>query len=233
VKQQSLHNAIAWSYDLLSSEEQTLFRRFAVFSGGATLETAEEVTNVESEAKTTTADSPALGLLASLVAKHLLLRLPADTDDPRFGMLETTRTYGWERAVAAGEADRLRERHAAWMVTFAEASRSAIDTADEGIWFDRLETEHDNLRAALAWSAQQGDGERLLRLAAALRSFWFVRGHLSEGRRWLEEALARGDGARFEVWAQAANGAGNLAYHQGDFPSSPTTRERCQRRRSG
>jgi predicted ATPase/DNA-binding CsgD family transcriptional regulator len=215
-RQQTLRDAIAWTHDLLSPDEQRLFRHLAVFAGGFAVDGVEGVIGGKG----------GLDLLVSLVDKHLLIRMPNGKGEPRLGMLETIRHFALEQAERHGDAEAARERHAAWLVDLADASRVAVDTADEGVWFDRLEIEHDNLRAALTWLAQRGNRLLCLRLATALRSFWFVRGHFSEGRGWLERALAMEGEAPFPVWAEAMAGCGTLAYHQGDRPRARDLGER-------
>jgi predicted ATPase/DNA-binding CsgD family transcriptional regulator len=237
-RQQTLRDAIAWTHDLLSPDEQRLFRHLAVFAGGFTVEGVEGVIGGEGgegardgpgshrtpspPERSATPSSPfspsTLDLLVSLVDKHLLVRMSNGKGEPRLGMLETIRHFALEQAERHGDAEAARARHAAWLVDLAEASRAAVDTADEGAWFDRLEIEHDNLRAALTWLAQRGDRLLCLRLATALRSFWFVRGHFSEGRGWMERALAMEGEEPFPIWAEAMAGCGTLAYHQGDRP---------------
>jgi predicted ATPase/DNA-binding CsgD family transcriptional regulator len=208
----TMHDALAWSYDLLPVEDQALFRRLAAFNGGCTIEAAEAVG--------ITADAPRIdGLrgLASLV-DNSLLRLEEGADgEPRFGMLETIREYGLERLEESGEADATRRRHAAWALAFAvRAEPELYGGPHQARWLDRLETEHDNLRAALAWAEHAGDAEAALRLAGALFWFWYVRGHLTEGRRWLERALALGDDAPAAARARALLGCGMLAHYLGD-----------------
>jgi len=221
-RQRTLRDAIAWTYDLLSRDEQALFRTIAVFSGGCTIDAAVAVHGLAgtgSDLPSTSVAAPeisALALLASLVDKHLVVCLPGGDGEPRFGMLETIRQFGLEQVDRRQETAVARVRHAEWMAELADASRAAIDTADEGAWFDLLEIEHDNIRAALNWASEQGQRLLCLRLAATLRSFWFVRGHFSEGRAWLERALAMDGETPFPPWAEAMAGASTLAYHQGD-----------------
>jgi predicted ATPase/class 3 adenylate cyclase len=191
-RQQTMRDAIAWSYELLDEPEQALFRRLCVFVGGCTLEAAEVICADGRE------DPPVLDLMASLVASSLL-RPPvtpaAGNDDappatPRLTMLETIREYGTELLAARSETEETGRRHAAYYLALAEQAGPAITGPDAVAWLARLDAEHDNLRAALRWAREQ-DGAAALRLAAALWPFWERRGHLSEGRRWLAEALDR------------------------------------------
>jgi tetratricopeptide (TPR) repeat protein len=160
--------------------------------------------------------------LASLVDKSLL-RLEDGTDaEPRVAMLETIREYALERLAAHGETEGLRRRHAAYYLALAEQAEPALTGAQQAGWLERLEREHDNLRAALRWAQESGDRRLGLRLAGALWRFWYMRGHLSEGRERLTELLAQTESGRDEaesaiVWAKALHGASVLAFRQGDF----------------
>jgi predicted ATPase len=248
----TLRNAIAWSHDLLSPEEQALFRRLAVFAGGFSLEGAEAVSRGVEESRSRGAglvlldssptrlpDSSVLGLVASLLDKSLLRRLAvaereATDEEPRFGMLETVRDYALERLEASGEGDQIATRHAAHYLAVAEAAEPALLGPEQRRWLDRLETEHDNLRATLAWSLGRDDPDLALRLAGSLSRFWAARGHLSEGRAWLDRALTRGQepGVRGQEFRssvlspqhsalpKALHGAGAIAFRQGDFAAA-------------
>ncbi len=171
-RQQTLRATIAWSHDLLEPEEQALFARLSVFAGGCTLEAAEEVCDADLDA------------LQSLLEKSLIRRT-----GERYWMLETIREYATERLEDAG-ADVL-DRHLAWFLALAEEAELDSRTGDRDRWFDRLEADHDNLRAALARARAAGGAELEVRLAGALWRFWAARGYVSEGRRRLEESLER------------------------------------------
>jgi predicted ATPase/class 3 adenylate cyclase len=210
-RQQTLRGAMNWSYDLLSETERVLLRRLSVFAGGWTLEAAESVCAGESVEATEILD-----LLTSLVDKSLVL---AETQhrEVRYRLLETVRQYSRDRLEESGEARQARSRHLDWHLRSAEEAAPLLHGPDEGIWLERLETEHDNLRSALERSRRETDAERGLRLAVALRRFWEMRGHFTEGRRWLEDLVARGNTASPLLRAAALNGAGVLAYRQGDY----------------
>jgi predicted ATPase/DNA-binding CsgD family transcriptional regulator len=233
----TMRDAIAWSYDLLSPEERTLFRRLSVFVGGFTLEAAEWVSDGKAESgrraagevtvtrslpprdsDTSTPSSDILNLVSSLVDKSLLQRLKWSDREPRFAMLETIREYGLERLQRLGEAENAQRRHAEYFLDFAATEETKLRGHEQAAVLTRLEMEHDNLRAALSWSlAAPNRVETAVRLAGALHWFWYLRGHFSEGRRWLEEALARSaalDFGQSRVKAQTA--AGLLAMHQND-----------------
>jgi predicted ATPase/DNA-binding CsgD family transcriptional regulator len=212
---QTMRAAIAWSHTLLTAEEQRLFRRLAIFVGGFTLEAAETVC------------AGTLDLLSSLVDQSLVHpiagsdngRRSGDGSEPfddgadttaRFTLLETIREYGLEQLDASGEAEAIRRAHAAWLLRLTEGAEPMLAGPDQADWLDRLETEHPNLRAALAWGLEQPADEYALRLAAMLWRFWEVRGHLGEGREWLERALAGGRGGRSALRANALSSLGNL-----------------------
>ncbi len=178
----SLREAIAWSHDLLTPDEQILFRQLAVFVGGFTLEAAEAVCG-----------DPAADVLSGVTALvHQSLLRPAGALEgaPRFSMLETVREYALERLEAAGETDVLRARHAAYFLALAEQAEPAYGTAAEGSWLHRLGAEQPNLRAALVWAAEQDGGELLLRFTLALSWFWDTHASSTEGYGWLDRAVA-------------------------------------------
>lgn len=186
-RQRTMRDAIAWSYDLLTGEEQRLFRQLAVFAGGCTVEAAEAVCGAAGEETST------LVGLAALIDRSLIRRpdeTAPGTETPRLVLLETLREYGLERLEASGEAEALRRRHAGYFLGLAEAAEPELNGPRGREWGARLEREHDNLRAALRWALDSAEGGLGLGLAGALWRFWSARGHLSEGGRWLREALA-------------------------------------------
>jgi tetratricopeptide (TPR) repeat protein len=167
-------------------------------------------------------DTPAAVLtrVASLLDKSLLIHMePGYLEGEaaaRVGMLETIRQFALEQLAASGEAEAVRERHAHAMLALTEEAAAAVEGMTQGVWLDRLETEHDNLRAALDW-AQGRDPGAAVRLGAALWRFWWIRGHLSEGLGWLERVLSCGDGAPSAARVRALNGAAVLARERGDL----------------
>ncbi|MDR7419698.1 MAG: tetratricopeptide repeat protein [Armatimonadota bacterium] len=214
---QTLRAAVAWSYDLLTEAERVLFRWLSVFAGSFTLEAVEAVCAGDGSEPTAGVDSAdALDLLTRLVDKSLVTTESID-HDVRYRMLETIGHYGAERLAEAGEADAVRDRHLAWCVRLAEDVEASLQGPDQMRGLDRLELDHDNVRAALE-RARAGDArtESGLRLAGALTRFWMLRGYLREGRDWLESFLARGQGGSDALRAKAAYGASVLAQHQGD-----------------
>jgi predicted ATPase len=196
-RQQTLVATIQWSYDLLGPDERLAFARLGVFSGGCTLEAAERVCDVTLES------------LATLVDNNLLRRR-----DGRFTMLETVRRFAAERLEDAS-ATEVRRRHAEWLTELAETMvERTFAGEDAKVWLDRIQPEHDNIRAALAWSLEN-DPELELRLASSLRLFWEVRGHFSEGFRWIEEGLPRRADVAPEVRMRALSASGTIGFRIG------------------
>jgi len=198
-RHRALRETVAWSYDLLGPDEKTLFVQLSVFGGGFTLESAVAVCDAS------------LDGVATLLDDSLLER-----DGPRFKMLETIREYALERLAAEQEADHVRRRHAEHFLKLAESD----PVPEQAAWLARMDAERDNFREALAWSLDTREASLGLRLAAALWEFWWVRGHLAEGRGWLHEALTRGRSAPPELRARALHAAGSLATRQGDYEAA-------------
>ena len=218
----TMRDAIAWSYDLLSPDDQALFRRLSVFAGGFTLEAAEHVAGGgRREAGGLSDGAPAASSVfdgvAALVETALLRAEAPAAIEPRYLMLETVREFGQERLVASGEDAAVRRRHAAWCLELAELAEPALLGSEQRRWTERLEHEHANLRAALAWYAEQGEAAPALRLTGALWVFWFLRGHLREGDEWLTRALAIDGDAPPADRVRALWGAGMLVWARGDF----------------
>jgi predicted ATPase/class 3 adenylate cyclase len=201
-RQQTLRTTIEWSYELLSVQEQRLFARLSVFAGGCTLEAAEEVCDAD------------LDTLQSLVDKSLI-RFAGG----RFWMLETIREFALERLEETGGAEDLRQRHSAYFLELGELAKPELHGSS--IWHDRLEAEHDNVRAVLGDALEHGRADVALRLSGAIWIFWVTRGYWSEARRWLESALAAGTESDPHLRIDPLWGAGRLALWQGDV-------ERCR-----
>ena len=211
---QTLQDAITWSYELLSAQERILFDRLAAFAGGFPLEAAEVVA-----AGGDVAPLDVFQLLLRLIDRSLV-RAEAGADAAmRYRLLEPLREYAWEQLAEMGEAAIICGRHAAFFLALVEETEPRLEGPDQIIWQRRLQVEHDNLRAALGWMIGAGEAEDSLRLAGALSRFWRLQGYLSEGRRWLEQALGQGE-ATPPVTAKALLGAGMLAYYQGDLPAA-------------
>lgn len=184
-RQQTLRGAIEWSYDLLKENDRTLFRRLAVFVGGCTFEAMETVCNLDGNMGMEVLDE-----MESLVSKSLLRQEEQADGEPRLVMLETIREYAQERLQETGETDALQRQHANYYLAMVEEAEPQLVGSRQGWWLERLETEHDNLRAALRWAVERGDADLGLRLGGALSRFWLVRSYLTEGRHHLAEILA-------------------------------------------
>jgi len=208
-RQQTLRATMEWSHELLNEDEQRLFARLAVFAGGCTLESAEAVCDAD------------LDTLESLVDKSLVRVREGD----RFWMLETIREYAAERLEDSGEAEILQRRHAEHFLELGEEAE--LNTrVYSGEWIERLEQEHDNLRAALDHFAASGENELVLQLAGALSQFWHHGGHVAEGRRRLESAL-EGNERPTAARAKALAGAAFMAYGSGDVAAATSIGEQA------
>lgn len=207
-RQQTMRATIAWSYDLLPPQEQRFMCHIAVFAGGFTLEAVEAM--VPGPGSETTA----LDLVTSLVEQSLLRPMDTTSDRPRYVMLETIREFAEEKLVSSGEAQIVRERHAGWCLQFAQHAATTIKPLVQKGAMDRLEAEHPNLRAALAWTIETGHADRATELAGNLGWFWYLGGYTPEGLSWLTRVRAfppeaASPTARWRVLYHA----GNLALH--------------------
>jgi len=213
-RQQTLRGAIDWSYDLLEEPDRLLFDRFSVFAGGAFLTQAEPVCGPPPELGTDILDG-----LSSLADKSLVRGAPTIEQDPRFVMLATIREYGQEKLAGDGDLDDLRRRHALTFVTLAEMAEPQLTGTDAPRWLDRLELDHDNLRAALDWAVETGDAELAFRLLAAVWRFWQIRGYIYEARMRVDRVLAMPSGAALpaKLRARAFGAGGSICYWQADF----------------
>ncbi len=215
-RQQTLRALIDWSYDLLPEPERAALRRFAVFAGGWTFEAAEAVIGAE-----------ALDLLSHLVDKSLVVAEEhAQAGETRYRLLETIRQYARDKLLESGESIQVRDHHLNYCLHLAAEAEPELEGLDMLRWLDRLETEHDNFRAALEWALERNP-TAAVQLAASLTAFWQIRGYMTEGRRWLRDALTRfealppaaGEAARGQS-ALRATGllvAGTLAFGQGEL----------------
>jgi predicted ATPase/DNA-binding CsgD family transcriptional regulator len=215
-RQRTLRNTLAWSYELLTAQEQRLFRRLSIFVGGCTLEAIETVcAALDDEA------DHVLEGVSSLIDKSLLYQTEQEGEEPRLSMLETIREYGLECLAAKGEGDVTWQAQARYYVVLAEKAEPELSGPQQTMWLERLEREHDNVRAVLWWLLEQGEinqskREMALRLVGALWRFWEVRGHWSEEWNFLGRALARSEGMEGPVQLKALKTAARLAYLRGD-----------------
>jgi predicted ATPase len=208
-RHRSLRAAIAWSYGLLPPDEQRAFRRLAVFAGGCTLDAAEALLSGEG-------GFDLLDVLQSLVDKSLLKSEHRVDGGVRLRMLETIRVFALAELATCGEESVVRRRHTEYFVALAGPLSEDPDMASVE-WLDCMEAEHDNIRATLRWALDSGDASTALTLASAVHRFWWTRGYLREGLRWLEEALLQGQAASPLLVAWGQHCAGGLAWRQADY----------------
>ncbi len=215
-RQRTLRGAIEWSYDLLDTTEQALFRGLAVFVGGCTIESAQSVCDPDSELGVEMLDA-----LSSLVDKSLLRAVQDSGGEPRFRMLETIREYGLERLADAGEVVHARRRFEEHFASLSDEAEAEMLGGHQAAWLDRLDDERDNLRTALAWAAEDDRIELALQMGASLWRFWQQRGHLGEGRESLAALLDRPESVgRTAARARALAAQGGIAYWQADIAAA-------------
>ncbi|MDQ4128574.1 MAG: tetratricopeptide repeat protein [Actinomycetota bacterium] len=223
LRHRTLAATLDWSYDLLAEPERALFGRLSVFAGGWTLEAAEALASRVTPGDGDPTESEVLDVLSGLVAKSLVTVDMTERETPRYGMLEPIRQYASRRLEESGEEQIVRRLHAAFFQELAEEAESKLQGPEEAQWLDRLEDEHDNIRAAFYWSLGGGDVPLGLRLAGTVWWFWLERGYHAEGTRWLEEALKRADDAA-EPAARAAvlSALGSFVSRAGDYYRAET-----------
>jgi predicted ATPase/serine/threonine protein kinase len=214
-RQQTLRRAMDWSHDLLTGEEQKLFRRLAVFVGGFTLEAAEAVASAGDDL-----ELDAFEGVASLVDKSLLQQTGLAAGETRFGMLETIREYGLERLAASGEETATRRAHAAYVLVLVEDGEPhIIGGPEQASWVERFFAEHDNIRAALEWLTRTGNTEWGLRLVRGVSQFWLEHAHPAEGRERIA-ALLKLPGGSPSLRMRSLSFSVALCNRQGDFVSA-------------
>ncbi|MGH2442609.1 MAG: ATP-binding protein, partial [Chloroflexota bacterium] len=214
-RQQTLRGAIDWSYQLLNVDQRRVFAALSVFAGGCSLEAIEAVA----------LDGGDLGTVESLIEQSLL-RQEGEVE-PRIVMLPTIQDFARERLLESGDGDAVAGRHALFFLSLAEEASPELRGRRVASWLRRLDLEHDNLRGALRRVLEQKDGDRALRLVSALWRFWWARGHLSEGRKWVQQALSAAPDGEPVALANALSGAGNLAWSQGDYETAISLHHRC------
>jgi predicted ATPase/class 3 adenylate cyclase len=219
-RQRTLRATIEWSHALLNEGEQLLFGRLAVFSGGRTLEAIEATCDAEGDLPVDAFEG-----VSSLLDKSLLRQEEGPNGEPRFVMLETVHEYAREKLGQSAEEKEIKRAHAQYFLTLAEEAKPELKGSNQLEWFERLEAEHDNMKAALSWALESKEAEVALRLGGDLSWFWSVRGYYIEGRRWLEEALGIEGRVSPEVRAMALAGAGVLAFDQGELDRA---KEACE-----
>ena len=243
-RQQTLRGTVDWSYDLLSEPEQIMLRRLAVFAGGLTLDAADAVAWDEGRGASEVSLPSSINTLMSLIDKSLVQvdeGAEVAGGERRYRLLETFRQYGWEKLIEHGELEAIRDRHRSYFLAFAEEIGSTLNERSDGVSLARLEPEHDNLRTALTWCLEEpgvrhagpstddedyaSTGAALsVRLAAPIWRYWWLRGHIGEGRRWLARALAvrtmDTSPAGLAARVLALLGIAQLSALQGDFRSA-------------
>jgi predicted ATPase/DNA-binding SARP family transcriptional activator/DNA-binding CsgD family transcriptional regulator len=207
-RQRTMRATIQWSHGLLSGEEKVLFERLSVFAGGFTLEAAEAVCTGG-----TIGEGEILDLLSNLVNKSLVLAEAGKEGRIRYRMLEPIRQYAREKLEEGGEADEVRGQHTAFFLDMAEQAEPQLDGPQQRLWVERLEREHDNLREALSWALGRGEVDLGFRFGGALWRFWFARGYLSEGIRWMERVLVGGEPTASRARVKLLEGIGWLAQY--------------------
>jgi predicted ATPase len=214
-RQQTLRGAIAWSYDLLDEGGQRLVDRLSVFRGGAELGMAEAVCGPADDIGGDVVDG-----LGALVDQSLVRIDDGNAGEPRFTMLDTIREYAAEMLAQRGEAESIRERHALAFLALAEEAAPNLAGDDQRRWLDRLEQEHDNLRAALEWATDHPAPDVAVRLGFALWRFWQQRGYLNEARVRLDAIAAREWDLEPALAARFAEAIGGIAYWQADHQAT-------------
>ena len=219
-RQQTLRALIDWSHDLLTEQERALLRRLSVFAGGWTLDAAEAVCPDDARQGVLLSDS-VMDVLDGLVNKSLVRANPR-TLEIRYDMLETIRQYARERLLESNEEAQVRARHLDYFLDFAQSGEADVIGREDPAFFKVLETELDNLRAALDWSLTgHEDAEDALRLAGTLRIPWAI-SYQTEGAKWLTAALQKNEGSSAALKAKALNGIALIASFQGNYSQMKT-----------
>ena len=221
-RQHTLQATLDWSYALLSAPERVLLRRLSVFAGSCSLELAESICSDK-----VTAQEAVFGLLAQLVDKSLVSVQPDAIGDMRYRLLETVRIYAGQRLAEESDVMPLRWRHATFLLTLAERAEPELWGPQQQSWLDRLEQEHDNLRAALQAMLDMGHLGMAARFCGALWRFWATRGHLSEGRAWTRQILDRAVAEPSSVRSKVLNAEAWLALLQADYVAATARSEEC------
>jgi predicted ATPase/transcriptional regulator with XRE-family HTH domain len=219
-RQRAMRDTLQWGHDLLEPDEQILFRRLSIFSGGVPLDAVEEVCQAAGPLA-----GDAIHSVITLVEKNWLAREPGDAE-PRLAMLETVREYGRDRLDASGELGPTARAHADYYLALAGAAEPELTGADPAGWLARLEAEHDNFRAALSWAVDSGEIETGLELAVRLRSFWEMHGHPREGVEWFDALLGRAGAVNPALRAAARGAQRNSGSGEGSGRHRPQARRR-------
>jgi predicted ATPase/DNA-binding SARP family transcriptional activator/DNA-binding CsgD family transcriptional regulator len=211
-RQRTLRGTLDWSHELLSEPERKIFRKLSVFAGGWTLEASEAVGSGED-----IEEIEVLDLLSELVDKSLVVAEPTEQGGVRYRLLEPVRQYALDKLEQSGEAEDVKRSHAGYFLALAEEAEPLLSGSHEAEWFERLEEELDNIRAAHSWALAHGEAELSLRLAGALGGFWFWGGHYGEARGWLEAPLAQETRTSTLARVKALAVASSMAWAQSDL----------------
>jgi predicted ATPase/class 3 adenylate cyclase len=214
-RQQTLRGAIDWSYNLLLQPEQMLFARLAVFAGRFTFTAAELVCNADGGLELDMLDG-----LQSMTDKSLLFQEEGVDGEPLFLMRHMIHEYARERLTASDDYAMLRDAHLAYFLSLAEEAQGHLTGSEQAAWLTQLEHAHDNLRAAIEWALERDEAEMAVRLTSALWRYCYARGFLSEGRSWLDRALATSQPVEPKLRANALNGSGILAWNLGEYATA-------------
>jgi predicted ATPase/DNA-binding XRE family transcriptional regulator len=216
-RQKTLNNAIGWSYNLLSPQEQTFFASLSVFSGGWTLESAQAI-----------CVGDVLNLTNSIMKKSLIMANLMEDHKTRYRFHETIGQFAREKLRTSGEMDKYCIRHLTFFAEMVVEAESSFKSAGQALWYNRLDNEQDNLRAALTWFDGIENAEIRLRFAAGLWRYWKNRGHIGEGRMYLKyilESIPLGSYRQTSAYARALTASGSLAYYEGDMSYSEKSRK--------
>lgn len=225
-RQQTMRNAISWSYDLLDENEKNLFRQLAIFAGGFTVEAAEKVfENTFSNDRFSSSEIQTLDLLESLVNNSLLTTKDQADGNVRLTMLEVVREFALECLEQIGETEIVRRNHSKFFLELVEKAAPLLHGEKGNEWLDKLDDEHDNLRGALVWSLKN-DAETVARIAGGLRFFWLNRSYLSEGLGWCTTALEAVDNSNSKARADLILANGVFMRNQGNFDAAQKMYER-------
>src|SRR5215216_2513795 len=220
VRLQAMRDAIGWSYDLLTADEQAFFRRLSVLAGGGGLEAVAAITSGAGDIGHGVLDG-----VRGLVEQSLLIQAESPPGEARYSMLETIREFGLEQLAASGEESATRSAHSAYYLALAEQAEPHLIASGSAAWVERLAIERDNLHTAVAWALRTGNAAAVLRLAGTILSFAYARGEPREGQQWLEAALAANGSASAETRVDALFTASALAQVRGDFSHSTALSE--------
>jgi predicted ATPase/transcriptional regulator with XRE-family HTH domain len=215
-RQRTMRATLDWSHDLLNEPERELFRRLSVFTGGFTLEAAETIAETVGTSEQV---EEVLGLLGALVEHSLIVvQPPMEGGEARYWMLEPVKQYAREKLEESGEAERVGTRHAEYYLALAERARPELQGPRQAQWLDWLAREHDNVRTVMAWLLERGKPEEVVRIGWGIYEFWFRRGYMGEGQRWMERVLAEGGALPALARSRALFVAAILSFLRGDLP---------------